>query len=161
MLPLELSSVCVPGGASQTRLVASAVTEKKVSRRGSRTHKSPAGSQVKRHRRNKGPSCCARPCFCLGRVRRYCMAVAGGACPCWTGDSPFCPQSQYTANPAGGFGPVVIHPQASPDAHLCCGSTLHTMTSARAAITIIIPSLSSLLLLPTAVPFYSRFCCCV
>ena len=37
-----------------------------------------------------------------------------------------------------GVGPVAIHPQASPDAHLCCGSTLHTVTGARAAITIII-----------------------
>ena len=64
-----------------------------------------------------------------------------------------------------GVGPVVIHPQASPDAHLCCDSTLHTMSGSRAAIIIITPSLSSSLLLPAAAAaacfFFSRFVGCV
>lgn len=127
----------MPGGASQTRLVASAVTEKKVSRRGTHTQVQRKG-QVKQHRRNKGPSWLRPALFCLGTssYAGVCMGGSGRGKPAHvdTGDLALFARNRNILRILPGVGPVVIHPQASPDAHLCCGSTLHTMTGARARL---------------------------
>ena len=71
------------------------------------------------------------------------------------GDLPFFARTIYCESCRGPSSNSAS--QASPDAHLCCGSTLHTMTGARLSSSL--SSLSSLL--PTAAaaataPFYLR-----
>ena len=117
--------------------------------------------QVKQHRRNKGPSWLRPALFCLG-TSSYAGVVwavgRGKRAHVGTGDLALFARNRNILRILPGVGPVVIHPQASPDAHLCCGSTLHSMTGARARL-----SPSSFhpypppLLLPAAVSFFLRF----
>lgn len=121
--------------------------------------------QVKQHRRNKGPSWLRPALFCLG-TSSYAGVVwavgRGKRAHVGTGDLALFARNPNILPILPGFGPVAIHPHASPDAHLCCGSTLHTMTGARARLS---PSSfhphPPLLLLPAAVSLLSRFFGCV
>ena len=121
----------MPGGHHHTRLVVKAIAKKGLTE--DTQAKRAAKSNTHTDTSTKGPSCCARPCFCLGRSVRL-LCVGRGSLPMLdlrTGDLALFARNRNILRILPGVGPVVIHPQASPDAHLCCGSTLHTMTGAR------------------------------